>query len=123
MSLSFANAASTEFLAAHADGTVIDVINPEAFERAAFLTGDGELARYTAPSSQIVAVQPAPFTHVEILHAGLVNTPDGHQQVAVVVRATDTDDRVQVLEYALVVEQRDGRWEVSELLPAPSLAP
>jgi hypothetical protein len=90
---------------------------------AAFLTGDGELARYTAPTSQIVAVQPAPFTRVEILEAGLVNTPDGHQQVAVVVRATDTDDRVQVLEYAFIVEQRDGRWEVSELLPAPSLAP
>ncbi len=90
---------------------------------AAFLTGDGELARYTAPSSQIVAVQPALFTRVEILQAGLVNTPDGHQHVAVVVRATDTGDRVQVLEYALVVEQREGRWEVSELLPAPSLAP
>ncbi len=90
---------------------------------AAFLVGDGELARYTAPSSQIVAVQPAPFARVEILQTGLVNTPDGHQHVAVVVRATDTDGRVQVLEYAFIVEQRDGRWEVSELLPAPSLAP
>jgi len=90
---------------------------------AAFLVGAGELARYTAPSSQIVAVQPVPFTRVEVLRAGLVHTPDGHQQVAVVVGATDTDDRVQVLEYALIAGQRDGRWEVSELLPAPSLAP
>lgn len=90
---------------------------------AAFLAGAGELARYTAPSSQIVAVQPTPFTRVEVLRAGLVHTPDGYQQVAVVVGATDTDDRVQVLEYALIAEQRDGRWEVSELLPAPSLAP
>ena len=42
--------------------------------------------------------------------------------VAVVVRATDMAGRAQILEYALVVEQRDGRWEVSELLPAPPLA-
>ena len=90
---------------------------------AAFLAGDGELARYTAPTAPIVAVQPAPFTGVEVLEAGLVDTPDGSGQVAVVVRATDAADRVQVLEYHLVVEQRDGRWEVSELLPAPPLAP
>ena len=89
----------------------------------AFLAGDGELARYTAPSSQIVPVQPPPFMTVEILRAGFVDTPDAPLQVAVVVRATDAASRVQVLQYALVVEQRDGRWEVSELLPAPSLKP
>ena len=90
---------------------------------AAFLAGDGELARYTAPSSDIVAVQPPPFVNVEILKAGFVDTPDGSLQVAVIVRATDTAGRVQVLQYALVVEQRDGRWEVSELLLAPPLKP
>ena len=90
---------------------------------AAFLAGDGELARYTAPSSDIVAVQPPPFVNVEVLKAGFVETPDGSLQVVVVVRATDTAGRVQVLQYALVVEQRDGRWEVSELLLAPPLKP
>ena len=92
---------------------------------AAFLAGDGELARYTAPSSDIVAVQPPPFVNVEVLKAGFVDTPDGSLQVAVIVGvgATDTAGRVQVLQYALVVEQRDGRWEVSELLLAPPLKP
>ena len=90
---------------------------------AAFLAGDGELARYTAPASHIVAVQPPPFVNVEVLNAGFVETADGSLQVVVVVRATDAAGRVQVLQYALVVEQRDGRWEVSELLLAPPLKP
>lgn len=89
---------------------------------AAYLTGVGELPRYTSPSASIVAVHPPPFTRVEVLRSGVVETPDG-TEVAVVVEATDGDGRGQVLEYALMVEQRDGRWEVSELLPAPSLAP
>lgn len=88
----------------------------------AYLTGEGELTTYTSPSSHIAPVKPPPFVIVEILRAGLVDTMDSHI-VAVVVRATDEADRAQVLEYSLVVEQRDGRWEVSQLLPAPPLAP
>ncbi|MDH3295336.1 MAG: conjugal transfer protein [Acidimicrobiia bacterium] len=88
---------------------------------AAYLAGDGELTRYTSPSSPIVPVQPSPFSSVEIQKAGIAETSDGPTEVAVVVRATDIVGRAQILEYALVVEQRDGRWEVSELLPAPPL--
>jgi len=90
---------------------------------AALLTGDGELTRYTSPSSPIAAVQPPPFTNVEVLRTGLAETPDGPTEVAVLVRGTDAVGRVQILEYSLVVEQRDGRWEVSRLLPAPTIAP
>ena len=68
------------------------------------------------------AVQPPPFVSVEVLKAGFIDAPAGSQQVAMGVRATDAAGRVQLLEYALTVEQRDGRWEVSELLPAPTLA-
>ncbi len=90
---------------------------------AAYLAGDGELARYVAPSLRIVAIRPPPFTTVDVARAGSIDTSDGSQLVAVVVEATDAEGRGQVLEYALVVEERDGRWEVSELLPAPPLAP
>ena len=90
---------------------------------AAYLGGEGELTRYTSPSSPIVPIQPAPFDGVTILEAGLVDTSDGAIEVAVVLRAADIADRGQILEYALVVEQRDGRWEVSRLLPAPALVP
>ncbi len=90
---------------------------------AAYLTGVGELARYTAPSSRIEPVQPPPFSDVEVLESGLVDSPDGGGQVRVVVRGTDAAGWAQVLEYSLTVGLRDGRWEVSELLPAPLLAP
>ena len=89
---------------------------------AAFLAGDGELTRYTSPSSPILAIQPPPFVAAEILEVGNVETSDGVTQVVVVVRATDNAGRTQILEYALVVELRDGRWEVSRMLPAPPLA-
>jgi hypothetical protein len=42
--------------------------------------------------------------------------------VAVVARATDDAGRAQLLEFWLAVSQRDGRWEVTEILPAPPLA-
>ncbi len=89
---------------------------------AGFPTGVGELTRYTSPSSPIVAVHPPPYTGVEVLRASLVTAPDGAIEVAAVVRATDADGRTQIFEYAPVVEQRDGRWEVSRLPPAPTLA-
>lgn len=90
---------------------------------AAYLAGDGELTRYTAPPAHIVPVQPPPFAGVEVLQAGMVEAADGLTKVAAIVRAADSSGRAQVLEYWLVISQRDGRWEVSELLPAPSLAP
>jgi hypothetical protein len=118
-------AAATEVLVGRLDGLDAAPGLEEMVSRflAAFLAGDGELARYTAPSSQIVAVQPAPFVTVDVLEAGFVDTPDGSQQVVAVVQATDSAGRAQVLEYHLAVEQREGRWEVFELLPAPLLAP
>ncbi len=88
----------------------------------AYLAGEGELTRYTSPSSPIVPVQPPPFAAADILEAGKVDTLDGVTEVAVVVRATDSVGRAQILEFALVVSQRDGRWEVSELLSAPPVA-
>ena len=88
---------------------------------AAYLAGEGELARYSAPGSPLVAVQPPPFASVELVEAGSVPTSDGARQVVTLVVGTDEGGRSQVLQYALVVAQRDGRWEVSEMLPAPPL--
>jgi hypothetical protein len=88
---------------------------------AAYLTGVGDLARYTVPGSLLIPVEPAPFVTVEIIRAGSATSTDGAQLVAAVVRAADAAGRSQVLEYSLVVSQRDGRWEVAELLPAAPL--
>ena len=88
---------------------------------AAYLTGVGDLGRYTVPGSSLVAVEPAPFVTVEITRAGSATSVDGTQHVAALARATDAAGRSQVLEYSLVVSRRDGRWEVAELLPAAPL--
>lgn len=119
-----AKAAASELLIEHFDGlAAMPGVDQLLYDfLGALLTGDGDLTRYTSPSSSIVAVQPPPFASVEVLRAGSAETSDGLIEVGAVVRATDGDGRVQILEYALVVEQRDGRWEVSNLLPAPTLA-
>ena len=87
----------------------------------AYLAGDGELTRYVSPSSEIVAVQPPPFALVEVVRAGMAATADGPRHIAAIAKATDSAGRTQLLEYSLVVSQRDSRWEVSDLLPAPPL--
>jgi hypothetical protein len=94
----------------------------------AFLTGEGELARYTAPGSTLRPVRPAPFASVEVI--GLSSRPVERQvgsttvmgkEVLAQVQGTEAGGRVQVLDYALELTQRAGRWEVSKLLPGPSL--
>lgn len=88
----------------------------------AYLTGDSELARYVAPSAPVLRVHPPPFTAVEVFRSGMANDPEGRTVVAVVARATDDVGRAQLLEFWLAVSERDGRWEVAEVLPAPPLA-
>lgn len=88
----------------------------------AYLTGDSELARYVAPSAAVSQVNPPPFTAVEVLRSGIATDPGGRTVVTVVARATDDAGRAQLLEFWLAVSQRDGRWEVAEVLPAPPLA-
>lgn len=88
----------------------------------AYLTGDGELTRYLAQSASVAGVQPSPFTAVEVLRSGMAEDPDGRTVVSVLARATDDGGRAQLLGFWLTVSQRDGRWEVTEVLPAPPFA-
>jgi hypothetical protein len=97
---------------------------------AAFLTGNGELARYTAPGSTLRPVRPAPFTSVEVtglserdVERKAGDAPVKAKEVLAELEGTEASGRVQVLQYALELTQRAGRWEVSKLLPGPSLAP
>lgn len=89
---------------------------------AALLAGDGDIGRYVAPGSSVTAVTPAPFTTVEVVAAGSVMWADGTQLVMVEVEGIDDGGSVQSLAYSLVMAERDGRWEVIELLAAPPLA-
>jgi hypothetical protein len=87
----------------------------------AYLAGDGELARYTAPGSQLTPILPPPFVSVEVFEAGSVSVGDNTNEVVAVVEGFDGSGRVQVLQFGLVMGQRDGRWEVVEVLAAPTL--
>lgn len=94
----------------------------EGFLRA-YVAGAGDLERFVSPASVFVPVTPAPFTTVELL--GLAVMPEidgtGSRVVNVRVLATDSAARAQILEYGLRLSQRDGRWEVADVLEAPPL--
>lgn len=90
---------------------------------AAYLAGSGELDRYISPGVPLSAVQPAPCARVEV--SGLAvspttTTPTGRVVLAR-VSCIDGQGRSLTLDYAVRLAQRDGRWEVAELLPAVPL--
>ncbi len=85
---------------------------------AALLTGDGELDRYTAPDVSIAPVTPAPFAAVDVVEAVSLRRPDDARQVTAIVTGTDVSGRSMTLSYALVATEREGRWEVTDLLAA-----
>jgi hypothetical protein len=91
---------------------------------AAYVAGDGELARYVAPGSPLRPVRPAPYAKVEISSVALDGpvVPGRPVRVLASVRATDPAGRVAFLSYPLALAARDGRWEVTELLAVPPLA-
>lgn len=115
---------SLELLVARFDGLASEPGLGEMLQHFldAFLAGDGELTRFISPGASIGGVYPPPFVSIEILHSGLASTPGGDIEVVAQVRAIDGDGRTQILQYAIIATQRDGRWEVFELLFAPSLA-
>lgn len=88
----------------------------------ALLAGDGDITRYAAPGSSLLPVEPPPFTSVEVTAAGSVPWTDGTQLVVAEVEGSLEDGVLQSLSYSVVFVERDGRWEVVELLAAPPLA-
>lgn len=96
----------------------------EATQRflAALLAGQGELDRYTAPGSGLRPIDPPPFTVVELQRIGTQRLPDGTVAVRAEVAAVDRGGLTQVLHYSLELAQRERRWEVVVLHPAPPLA-
>lgn len=89
----------------------------------AFLAGDGELDRYTAPGLQLSAVSPPPYTSVSVQRSGLARRRDGTALLRLEVAATEPAGHTQVLGYHLDVTRRAGRWEVTALHPAAPLPP
>lgn len=87
----------------------------------ALLTGEGDVSRWVAPESEIAGLSRPFFEFVELVSASAV-TSGGGVVVRAVVSAVDAAGRLMLLEYSLVLVNREGRWEVSELRPGATLA-
>ena len=89
----------------------------------ALLAGDGDLQRYAAPSSGLVAADPPLLASLDVTAIGTHVLGPGSAAVVVEVTATGPGLDDSRLQYPLLLAQRDGRWEVSRVLPALPLAP
>lgn len=99
----------------------------------ALLTGVGDITRFTSPGTSISAITPAPFTSVELRTVttdvdlrGATAPVAGPQRVRLLATAAAavTDKQTVIVQYALTLATREGRWEVASLDPAPlSAAP
>lgn len=86
----------------------------------ALLTGSGPLDRYVTPANDVRAVDPPPYTTVRLVRTADAEV-DGGRLLLVEAAAADTAGRTQLVQYALTLVQRDGRWEVATVHPAPPL--
>lgn len=92
--------------------------------------GKGDVTRYLGANSTLQAIDPAPYTElvIEDLRTSkkLEELPDG-ESVRVLIQAEgvlpDARQSRMGATFPVTVAQRDGRWEVISLDPAPLLAP
>lgn len=89
---------------------------------ASYLAGTGDVDLFTSPDSVIVAASPPPFGRVVVQRLGWGPVPgidDDRLRLAQVEVDAQTATGRQLLHYSLVLAERDGRWEISQVLNAP----
>lgn len=93
----------------------------------ALLTGSGGLDRYVTPGVRIRPIEPAAYPEIDVADvrasSDVVDVPaDGEVADVLVTVETYVDERSALTaEYRLELTGRGGRWEVSELQPAPQI--
>ncbi|MFN2506268.1 MAG: hypothetical protein ABR540_18985 [Acidimicrobiales bacterium] len=90
----------------------------------ALLAGQGEVADFSTPGATVRAVRPAPYAKVDLRSMATRDLPgaDDRLEVLADVVAYDAAGTPRPLSYPLELAQRDGRWEVARVLPAPALS-
>ena len=91
----------------------------------AYLCGQAELSRYLSPGLSLAAASPKVCSEIEVIRWGVVKGDDESKQTVVFDALLDSHGRAgatpRLATYTLLLTNRDGRWEVSDLLPAPPL--
>lgn len=94
-----------------------------------YAAGQGDVSRYLSPDSKIRSVSPTPYTRVHLTDLRSDSDPaevPAGDPMRVLVQAeaeleSSSDDR-QAVSFALTVREREGRWEVTAVDPAPAIA-
>jgi hypothetical protein len=87
---------------------------------AAYACGQGDSTRYLAPGVQVPAVSPPLCTTARLEDWGSVIDDQGRRHVVAEV-VLDPGPDARRVSFAAVLAEREGRWEITELLPAPEL--
>ncbi|WP_245721140.1 conjugal transfer protein [Nocardia pseudovaccinii] len=91
----------------------------------AYLTGSGDIARYTVPNSGIAALRPAPFTSAETTTVSSDDAGCGvggsNARVLVTVNPKTASGAAPTLAYPLTMIQTAGQWQVEYLDSMPEL--
>lgn len=98
---------------------------------AAYLGGEGDVARYLSPGSEIPAIEPPVFSEVTVqdlrgsteLIPGSVPDDGDTVQVLVIANGVVSKTQAATVTYALSLTARAGRWEITAIDPAPALSP
>ncbi len=97
---------------------------------AAYLAGNGDVARYVTPGITLTALQPAPYSTIRLDELRTTTDdldektgPADGQRIHVLATATATVNAQQscTLTYALTLAGRGGRWEINAIDPTPAV--
>lgn len=92
----------------------------------AYLAGSGELDRYIAPGTDISALAPAPYAAASVEEIQAVEKPvadpkDGDTlHVLAGVNAQNESEQTVRADYALTLQARAGRWEITSIDTMPA---
>ncbi|RJO80046.1 conjugal transfer protein [Nocardia panacis] len=91
----------------------------------AFLTGTGDVARYTTVDSGMTAMKPAPFSSVDTVTIAAEDSGCGLNGTAEHLMATinpkSDSGPAPTLSYPLTLVRADGRWQVRSIDSLPAL--
>ncbi len=92
----------------------------------ALLAGSGDVVRYTAQDAGIVALQPAPFSNVELVSISSDDAScgagNGPARILATVNPKSESGTAATLAYPLTMVRTSGQWQVRSIDSIPALS-